>query len=620
MKSLNKILSPLFVLSLLLGLITTACKEVLDYYPTGPAGTAEVYFPSTLPATVALSQDMSVTSYDIQLYRVDKTNALTVNLSVENESPDIFNIPTTASFAAGSETTNITITYDPEKLGYDTYKNISITVLDETSPYGISVYEFKTYIPAPWKSLGMATYTDDFVSYFWGVSQVPYQVEIQENMVTPGVFRLVNPYGAAYPYNDPGDWDDSKDHYLEINASDPEGVYITYPQYSGMDWGYGEFIMSSLAGFNIYKGTSTLEEEKAAGHCGTFVGGVITFPTNSLMVGMANYPTSDPGTMYPANENGWFQVVMPGVVLADYSSSVEYSGRYTDPNNNMFAVANVTLGTDVGYAKVALVPGGITDDAVTGVDDGSINSVQINTSGTVQLPCSTAGRYTFIVVTYANDVLQDYSYVSFNFTTGDAAVLYPIEDFYGDYVMTGLSVFDDSEMDPMDVTIAAGDDPNTLVITGIDYCASVMATFPVKGYMSIVPQQLADYGKYDMTWYSVTPDWDINDTDALIFTRLESGDIVMSPDSYAMGYILDSDVAGGYVDGYYNISFIPASSSKAAALKVASAHKAPTFSSMLNVKSKGVGKQLKSSDGKSMAKKGSVKKALRNLTKPAFLF
>jgi len=619
MNTLKKILSSLFVLCLLLGV--TACKEEVKYDPAGPAGTAEVYFPSTLPATVELSQDMSVTSYDIQLYRVDKTNALMVNLAVENESPDIFNIPTTASFAAGSETTNITITYDPEKLGYDTYKSISISVTDETSPYGISVYQFKAFIPAPWKSLGMATYTDDFVSSFYGVSQVPYQVEIQENLVTPGVFRLVNPYGAAYPYNDPGDWDDSKDHYLEINASDPEGVYIPYPQYSGMDWGYGEFIMSSLAGLYIYRGTSTLEEEKAAGHCGTFIDGVITFPINSLVVGMANYPASNPGAMYSANGHGWFQVVMPGVVLADYSSSVEYSGRYTDANNNMFAVANVTLGADVAYAKVAIVPGNLTDDALNGIIDGSIESVQITAGGTVNLPCSSAGKYTFVVVTFdANEETQDYSSVSFSFTTGDAAVMYPIEDFYGDYVMTGLSVFDDSEMDPMDVTIAAGADPNTLVITGIDYCASVKATFPIKGYMSIVPQQLANYGKYDMTWYSVTPDWDITDTDALIFTRLESGDIVMSPDSYAMGYILNSDAAGGYVDGYYNISFTPASSSKAAALKAASAHKAPTFSSMLNVKSKGVGKHLKNSDGKSMAKKGSIMKALRNLTKPAPLF
>jgi len=614
MKTFNKITASLFVLCLLFGF--NSCSEKVAYDPAELPGNAQVYFPNTLASTVALSQDMSVTTYNVNLYRLDKSSALTVNLTVQNESPDIFTVPTTASFAAGQDSTSIPITYDPVALGYDTYKSISISISDEslTSPYGNTVYSFTAGIPAPWKSLGMATYTDDFVSSFFGITKSPYQVEIEENLLTPGLFRLVNPYGAAYPFNDPGDWDDSQDYYMVINAVDPDGVYIPHPQPSGMNWGYGNFSMSSVAGLDISRG-STVDAEKAAGNCGKFENGVITFPVKSLLVSMASYPASSPGGWYYANNNGWFQVVMPGVVLADYSSSVEYSGRYTDADDNMFAVANVTLGADVEYAKVALVPGSVSDDAVNGVDDGSINSVQITAGGQVQIPCSLAGRYTFIVVTYANGVSQDYSDVSFNFTTGDASVLYPIEDFYGDYIMTGLSVFDDSQMTPIPVTIAAGTDPNTLVITGITYCASVTATFPVKGYMSIAPQQLADYGKYDITWNSVTPDFEVDNDDALVFTRLGSGDIVLTPDSYAIGYILSSQVAGGYVDGYYNISFSPVSNTASSSIAKSAASPA------LKVKAKSgdIRKHTNKANGKFVvSKKGAVKKALKSNLTPLF--
>ena len=553
MKTINKITTSLFVLCLFLGF--TACTEKIGYSPADVPGNAQVYFPSTLPSRLLLSQDMNVKSQDIALYRIDKTAALTVNLTVENGSPDIFNVPTTAAFAAGSEAAKITITYDPVKLGYDVYKSIKISITDQslTSEYGSTSYAFTTGIPAPWKSLGLATYTDDFVSTFFGVSRVPYQVEIQEHMLIPGFYRLVNPYGAAYPYNEPGDWDNSKDHYLEINAHDPAGVYIPHSQPSGMDWGYGEFKMSSLAGRNIANG-STLEAQKAAGNCGTYENGIITFPTRTLLISMAKYPASSPGGWYYANLNGWFQLIMPGVVLADYSVGVQYMGRFADPDDNYFAMADITLGADVESAKVAMVSGSMTQEALDGVIDGSIESVEVHASGHVKFPVAKSGVYTFVVVSYANNEAQDFDYATFNFIIGSAPE-YTIDDFKGNFHLTGSSQFGDADAD-MDVVIKAGAEKNTFIITGIDLCAEVKATFdPETKTMSIAPQPLADYGKYDITLYTTTPDGDVSETAAMDFIINSSGNLVMSPTSEADGYLLNSDVAGGWVDGYYDLVF-----------------------------------------------------------------
>lgn len=616
MKTFNKILSSLFALSLFLGF--TACNDEVKYTSADLLTNAQVYFPSTLPSKVNLSQDLSVKSYDVVLYRIDKAAALTVNISAVNDDPGIFTIPTSVSFTAGSEMTKLTITYDPVALGYDTYKSITLTVSDGslTTPYGVSSYTFTAGIPSAWKSLGLATYTDDFMTTFWGVSLVPYQVEIQENMVTPGVFRLVNPYGEAYPYNDPGDWDDSKDYYFEINASDPNGVYIPHWQETGCDWGYGPIKMSSIAGLRLFQG-NTLESQKEAGNCGTYADGIITFPKSTLLISLPNYQT---GGFYTANGNGWFQVIMPGVVIADYSAKIEYAGRYADSKENLFAVANVTLGPDVEYAHVALVAGPMTQAALDGVIDGSIESVKITSGGSVQIPCSAVGRYTFIVVTYANDEAQDFNYTSFNFTTGGGSTLYPIEDFYGEYIMSGLDYWDDTEVS-MPVTIEPGDAPNTLVISGIDFAESVIATFPVKGYMSIAPQELSDKFTYkgvtyDLSFGTVLEDGDVSDeiADAMVFTRLESGDLVLTTDSYAIGYMIFFDLGG--LDSYYDISFTPASSAKAAALKASYVKKTSTPFAPKSM-SKNRKSQVKSSETFKIQKKAFNKKSLNQQIAPA---
>ena len=90
-----------------------------------------------------------------------------------------------------------------------------------------------------WTSLGYVDYTDGYMISVYGTPLTTYQVEIQEKDDTPGYYRLVNPYGAAYPYNDPGDWDDSIDSYLYVDATIPDMVTIPYSEQT-LNWGQGE--------------------------------------------------------------------------------------------------------------------------------------------------------------------------------------------------------------------------------------------------------------------------------------------------------------------------------------------------------------------------------------------
>ncbi len=211
----------------------------------------------------------------------------------------------TVDYTEVTSSGNVTIPFDGS--GDFTLIVVSYDASGEAQEYDYSYFEYYGGGGSPWTSLGMCTYTDDFFTTFWYVDNVSWEVEIQENNDTQGLYRLVYPYDGKYYYNDPGDWDTSSTYYMEINACDPDGVYIT-PQEIGVDWAYGMISVSSMAAYYMSAGYS-FDEVKDAGYCGTMVNGVITFPEDCLLIGMADYYN---GGWFTANSNGAFKVVMPG--------------------------------------------------------------------------------------------------------------------------------------------------------------------------------------------------------------------------------------------------------------------------------------------------------------------
>ena len=176
-----------------------------------------------------------------------------------------------------------------------------------------------------WKALGVGLYTEDVLCSLYGAPAVTYEVEIEESLTRPGVYRLVNAYGENFPYNEEGDWDDSKDYYIEINAQDPEGVFIER-QATGLDWGDGEFLIQSYGSYNLDYG-SDFYVLKAAGVLGTLEDGVITFPedgfvatlkgdgsylSNTVEIVLPNAVTKSARAASKNNKNGHSQLSLDG--------------------------------------------------------------------------------------------------------------------------------------------------------------------------------------------------------------------------------------------------------------------------------------------------------------------
>lgn len=198
------------------------------------------------------------------------------------------------------EYTVVAVTYDKEgnaqEANYITF---------EFAPVGQS---------SPWESMGMATYREDIVASVFGVDNLVYQVEIEKNVETPGLYRLVNPYGPAYGYNASGEYDDSKNHYLVIDAQDPAKVNVI-ESYTGLNLGgYGEIGIMSMADYVLSQEGTT--EEDALPYYGKLENGVITFPGQGLLAIMGD-------GLYIGNKNGKFAVALPGYELPEDEATEE---------------------------------------------------------------------------------------------------------------------------------------------------------------------------------------------------------------------------------------------------------------------------------------------------------
>lgn len=368
-----------------------SCSDDDDYVPAVVPGNAQVYFSNAQESTVNIVEDQ--TEFDVLVLRQDTEGELTVSIQA-NDPSGIFTIPSTVTFADTEATANLHITYDFADIEGNVRYPISLKIDEKDATlYGDASTSF-VVLYAPWKSIGECKYTDAYISSLYNVPEVPtYMVEVEESMTQPGLYRLVNPYGAAFPYNEPGDYDADNNYYLTINAVDPTKVYIEESP-TGMNWGDGEFVFFSIAGLRVAQGNLAAAE----GNYGTVKDGVITFPKGSLLAAIGS------DGWYTCNSNGKFKLVLPGGVDGDYSVSAPLAGIIDYVGGVKKAVVEVTMGKDVKTVKVAVVPGADTDTAVEGIESESLEGVvslgYSETAQTADFTLGEEGTYSIVAVAY----------------------------------------------------------------------------------------------------------------------------------------------------------------------------------------------------------------------------
>ena len=211
------------------------------------------------------------------------------------------------------EAGRIEVPFNAEELGGNNFQIVTV-VLFEGAVKSVAAASFEYYGAGnnnPWQSLGTGLYTDDVIlpMFYENGTPATYEVEILEHSENPGLYRIMNPYAkSVHPAGD----DDyaPEGMYIEVNATDAEGVYIQQ-QSLGMDWGYGE--MQLVSNGYRYIEANGFDVVKAAGYFGKVVDGVITFPTFTQKDGSTFQAILYMGTSgYLAGMNSKMEIVLPG--------------------------------------------------------------------------------------------------------------------------------------------------------------------------------------------------------------------------------------------------------------------------------------------------------------------
>ena len=136
------------------------------------------------------------------------------------------------------------------------------------------------------------------------MSPVTYDVEIEESTTTPGIYRLLNPYGPAFPYFDAESWDETRSFNLVIHAENPDAVYIK-KQAIGPDED-GLVYLESLGSYFMTHFNMDIDELFDMGCFGTLRQGVITFPAYGMVLSFGD------GESTLVNRNGQTSIGLPG--------------------------------------------------------------------------------------------------------------------------------------------------------------------------------------------------------------------------------------------------------------------------------------------------------------------
>ena len=258
----------------------------------------------------------------VKVFRNNANGNVTLPLDVK-VSHDILTYDTAAvTFENGKDFAEFVINVDYANIALGTKYTANIAFVVDSVNYfehnesltGNKATSVSIQVEYNWQSIGKALYTEDLITTFFNAPNVTYEVEAEQAVENPNIIRLVDPYGAAFPHNAPGDYDTSKKHYMVFNCEDPEGVYMDGYHASGMDWGYGEFTFASIAYYYMTKGNS-FEAVKAAGYMGTSDENLcITVPAKTMLVSMADYQG---GGLYTSNKNGLFKVDLSTTTIAE---------------------------------------------------------------------------------------------------------------------------------------------------------------------------------------------------------------------------------------------------------------------------------------------------------------
>lgn len=252
------------------------------------------------------------------------------------------------------QTTNLLISFEED----GTYTIVAVGYDASGEAVYHTSFEFEAESvakPSDWEARGICEYTDDLIGSLFNLGNPVWEVEYEENIKTPGFYRLVKPYltfvedtnNSAVTYK-------AGKNYLYVHTEDPTCAYIGESLIGCVINGKGPWIVTSQADGLIAEG-ATAEQIKSFGMAGTFVNGVFTMHAKSKPVGGTVYSN----ILMVDQENygkGWYEVNTNGKMKIDFLLDEASSApRKVNANvNNFQELQRAFVPMKADYRKAAL--------------------------------------------------------------------------------------------------------------------------------------------------------------------------------------------------------------------------------------------------------------------------
>lgn len=410
-----KILSRILSIALLLPALSVfvSCSEEQDGYVPAPLEKGgQVYFNSDNTSSFTVTDVQN--TFELSLGRVDTTETASYDLKVvaDEATLPLFNIPAAVAFEKGEAFAKIACTANTTEMEYDKTYTVKVCVANaqDATLYGQDTLTISVTCPAPWKSLGMAKFAENFLDG----SGTYYDVEIQQNELAPNNFRLVEPYAEILG-------DIAVDKYLEFfilpagsEFADftTDAEYVIFNDYNMGQWNsnYAEDIFA----LHPYRFGRTPDKWN--------YNVVLEYQENGLPGEVSLAPL-----YYLFNEGGgWdkttantISILFPGYVKADYSASVEFAGIFTAKDGKIYATGDLTLGADASEVKAIVMPADVDAAAVAdAIAAGELEAVDVK-AGRIEVPFNAeelgGNNFQIIVVVLAEGAVKSVATNSFEY-------------------------------------------------------------------------------------------------------------------------------------------------------------------------------------------------------------
>ena len=251
-----------YTFAAVLGAMTlAACTNEYKYDGVGEADKATAagaYFLET-GNPKNLEVEPGAEEFDLTLTRANTESAQTVGIAVVSDEAGIFEVPSSAQFAAGENTATIHVTAPRAEEGGQYSLTVGI-VEEQQSIYSIGAQTYTVnMVVQKWEKLGTGYWVDGVISTYFGVNpNFAYAVQVEKMVEGNGAihFRFVAPYSHAatgkddlgafigYPYNVGAG--DEEDHVFLIDITS-NGAFL-HATSMGINWGYGEMFTGSVYG------------------------------------------------------------------------------------------------------------------------------------------------------------------------------------------------------------------------------------------------------------------------------------------------------------------------------------------------------------------------------------